>query len=108
MAIWLAMLLLGRGWLDRDIYQALYAGGHPAAIVVARTFTALGEPTVLIAAGFACALWLWRIGRGRLALALLLVILIGRGFSEVQKLWIARARPDLDPHLVVVKNLVLS
>jgi undecaprenyl-diphosphatase len=35
---------------------------------------------------------------------LLLVILLGRALSEVQKYWIARARPDLDPHLVVVKT----
>jgi undecaprenyl-diphosphatase len=30
--------------------------------------------------------------------------LIGRGLSEAQKYWIARARPDLEPHLVVVKT----
>ena len=40
----------------------------------------------------------------RLALVLLLITLIGRGLSEVQKYWIARARPDLEPHLVVVKT----
>ena len=44
--------------------------------------------------------------RGRLGLALLLITLIGRGLSEVQKYWIARARPDLEPHLVVVKTTV--
>jgi len=30
--------------------------------------------------------------------------LVGRGLSEVQKYWIARARPELEPHLVVVKT----
>ena len=102
--IWLAMLLLGRGPLDRWIYEALYAGGRPALVLIARIFTALGEPTVLIGAGFIIAALLWRRARGRFALGLLLVILLGRGLSEVQKYWIARARPDLEPHLVVVKT----
>jgi undecaprenyl-diphosphatase len=102
--LWLAMLLLGDGWLDRAIYEALYAGHRPALAAIARAFTALGEPTVLIAAGFLVAGWLWWRSRGRMALTLLLVILIGRGLSEAQKYWIARARPDLEPHLVVVKT----
>ncbi|HEY6048056.1 MAG TPA: phosphatase PAP2 family protein, partial [Sphingomicrobium sp.] len=103
-AIWLVMLLLGRGALDRTLYEALYAGGKPGLILLARSFTALGEPTVLIGAGFIVACWLWRWGRGRLAGALLLVVLLGRGLSEVQKFTIARVRPDLEPHLVVVKT----
>jgi undecaprenyl-diphosphatase len=37
-------------------------------LAVARIFTALGEPVVLIAAGVLVLLWLWRIGRGRLEL----------------------------------------
>ena len=101
---WLAMLMLGGGPLDRSTYEALYAGHHPLLVLVARVFTALGEPTVLIVAGFLVAGWLWRDGRRRFALALLLVILIGRGLSEVQKFWIARARPNLEPHLVIVKT----
>lgn len=102
--VWIAMLTFGRGPLDRDIYQALYAGGDPALIAGARAFTALGEPTVLVIAGFLVAGWLWLRKRGRFAVMLLLVILAGRGLSEVQKYWIARARPDLEPHLVVVKT----
>lgn len=98
------MLLFGRGPLDRNIYEALYAGGHPTLVLVARVFTALGEPTVLVAAGFLWAWWLWRKGRGRLALALLAVTLLGRGFSEIQKYSIDRARPTLEPHLVLVKT----
>jgi undecaprenyl-diphosphatase len=101
---WLAMLLLGRGPVDRSIYVALYAGGNPPLILIARIFTALGEPTVLVGAGFLIAAWLWHRGRGRFALGLLLVILVGRGVSEVEKYWIARARPTLEPHLVVVKT----
>ena len=102
--VWLVMLLFGGGPLDRSISQALYVGGRPALVVLARTFTALGEPTVLVGGGFIIAAWLWYRRRGRFALSLLLVILLGRGLSEVQKFWIARARPEIDPHLVVVKT----
>ena len=103
-AIWLAMLQWGRGPLDQTIYQALYAGGHPVLVTVARVFTALGEPTVLIVAGFVTAVLLWRAGHRHLPWVLIGITLIGRGLSEVQKLTIARPRPDLDPHLVVVKT----
>jgi undecaprenyl-diphosphatase len=102
--IWLAMLVFGRGPLDRSVYQALYSGGHPALILIGRFFTALGDPTVLIIGGFLIGAWLWREGRGRFAVGLLLVVLIGRGLTEAQKYWIARARPDIEPHLVVVKT----
>jgi undecaprenyl-diphosphatase len=103
-SIWLAMLVFGRDALDRSIYQALYSGGHPALILIGRFFTALGDPTVLIIGGILVGAWLWREGRGRFAAGLLLVILIGRGLTEAQKYWIARARPDIEPHLVVVKT----
>ena len=98
------MLVGGTGTLDRSIYEALYAGQRPLLIAVARFFTALGEPTVLIAAGAAAALWLWYAGRGRLGVVLLLIALLGRGLSEVQKYEVARVRPALEPHLVVVKT----
>ena len=103
-AIWLMMLLRGGGPLDRSILEALYAGRRPALLVLARFVTALGEPTVLIAACVICALWLWYAGRGRLGLVLLFIAMIGRGLSEVQKYSIARARPGLEAHLVAVKT----
>jgi undecaprenyl-diphosphatase len=103
-AIWLAMLLGGVGRLDRTIYEALYAGHRPALLLVARGFTALGGPMVLVGACFLCALWLWFVRRGRLGLVLLLIALVGRGLGEVQKYSIARLRPDLEPHLVLVKT----
>lgn len=103
-AVWLSMLLWGGGAVDRYVYEALYAGRRPGLLALARVLTALGEPTVLIAATLACALWLWHVGRGRMGLVLLLIAMVGRGLSEVQKYWIARARPDLEPHLVVVKT----
>ena len=102
--IWLAMLLGGGGAVDRVIYKALYVGGRPVLHAIARGLTTLGEPTLLIGAGALLALGLWRGARGRLALALMLVIMTGRAMSEAQKYWIARVRPDLEPHLVVVKT----
>ena len=102
--VWLAMLLRGRGPVDRSVYETLYAGGRPVLIFVARVFTFLGEPTVLVGAGMLVAAWLWWAGRARFALGLLLVVLIGRGLTEAQKYWIARARPTFEPHLVIVKT----
>ena len=103
-AIWLTMLLGGTGSLDRAVYEALYAGHRPALLVVARIFTALGEPSVLVTAGFVVAGWIWWRHHPHPALAILLIVLIGRGLAEAQKYMIARLRPDLEPHLVVVKT----
>jgi undecaprenyl-diphosphatase len=102
--IWLAMLVSGGGWLDQAIYEALYAGRIPALVAVARFFTALGEPTVLISASVAAALWLWYAGHRHLPFVLIAITLVGRGLSQLQKYWIARVRPDLEVHLVVVKS----
>lgn len=102
--IWLAMLLGGDGTVDRAIYEALYAGHRPFMLVIARVFTFLGEPTLLIGASVIAALWLWHKGSGRAGLVLIAVTLTGRLLSEAQKYWIARARPDIEPHLVVVKT----
>ena len=103
-AIWLAMLLLGGGSLDRAIYEHLYVGGHPALVVLARVLTAFGEPTVLIGAGAICAIWLWYRGHRHLPWVLLAITLSGRSLSEAQKYWIARGRPDIETHLVVGKT----
>jgi undecaprenyl-diphosphatase len=102
--IWLAMLALGGGPLDRQIYEALYAGNRPVLLSIARFFTALGEPTVLIGAGIVVAVGLWWAGHHRLPVVLVAIVAIGRILSEAQKYWIARVRPDLEPHLVVVKT----
>ena len=98
------MLVFGAGPLDRSISELVYAGHRPALIASARVLTFLGEPLVLVPAGFAVAAWLWWRGRQRLAGALLLIILVGRALGEAQKYWIARVRPDIEPHLVVVKT----
>ena len=103
-AVWLAMLHWGGGPLDRAIYEALYAGDRPALATTAHIFTLFGEPTILILAGLATAILLWRAGHRHLPWLLIAITMIGRGLSELQKYWIARARPDIEPHLVVVKT----
>jgi undecaprenyl-diphosphatase len=103
-AIWLAMQIGGTGWFDGAVYKALYAGHRPVLLTLARIFTALGDPTVLVSAGFIVAAWIWWRHHPRLAVAILLIVLVGRGLVEAQKYWIARVRPDLEPHLVVVKT----
>ncbi len=98
------MLWWGGGPLDRQVYEALYAGHRPALAALAHVLTFLGEPTMLIGAGFLAAAWLWRRGHMRLPIALLVIVLVGRALGEAQKYWIARVRPDLEPHLVVVRT----
>jgi undecaprenyl-diphosphatase len=73
-------------------------------VEVSRAITPLGEPTGLIVAALVVAVWLWWRSRGRLAIAILLVILVGRALGEAQKYWIARVRPDIEPGLVIVKT----
>ena len=102
--VWLAMLLFGGGTLDRSLYEALYAGHRPALALAAHVLTSLGDPTVLIGAGVVAAVWLWIAGHRHLPWVLAAIVLVGRGLSEAQKYWIARVRPDLEPHLVVVKT----
>jgi undecaprenyl-diphosphatase len=47
---------------------------------------------------------MWYERRGRLGLVLLAVTMIGRILGNLQKYWIARPRPSLEPHLVLVKT----
>ena len=103
-ALWLAMLLLGGGPVDRSVYEALYAGHRPLLLDAARVFTAMGAPTLLIGAVAVAAIWLWSAGHRHLPWVLTAIVLVGRGLSEAQKYWIARVRPDLEPHLVVVRT----
>ena len=102
--VWISMLMWGRGPLDRAIYEAVYAGDDPTLVAIGRVFTALGEPTILIAASFVVALVLWLRGHRHLPLVFIAITMLGRAVSELQKYWIARPRPDLETHLVMVKT----
>src|SRR5205085_4467641 len=102
--IWLAMLLWGGGALDRSVYLMLYAGHRPALAAAAHLVTFLGEPDVLVVASIIAAIALRYAGHRHLSWVFLGISLVGRGLAEVQKYWIARVRPDVEPHLVVVKT----
>jgi membrane-associated phospholipid phosphatase len=103
-AIWLTMLIWGRGPVDRAIYAFAYVGDNPVLVPIARGLTTLGEPTILIAASFIVALVLWLRGHRHLPLVFIAITMFGRALSELQKYWIGRPRPDLETHLVVVKT----
>jgi undecaprenyl-diphosphatase len=102
--VWLVMLIGGNGAIDHGVYRSLYVGHHPTLVPIARFFTALGEPTILISASIIIALLLWAAGHRHLPFVFVAITMAGRGLSEAQKYWIARARPDLETHLVVVKT----
>ena len=103
-AIWLAMLVGGTGSLDVAIYRALYIGDHSALTPAAIFVTDLGAPQTLIIASFVIAAILWATGHVRTGAVLLAVVLLGRALSQIQKMEIARVRPDIEPHLVAVTS----
>lgn len=103
-ATWLTMLLGGTGAIDHQLYRALYVGGEPGVVSIARTLTFLGEPWVVVTLAIAGAIGLWWVGRARDGVALLAITLIGRSLSVLLKLLILRPRPDLLAHLVNVKT----
>lgn len=100
-AVWLAMMLLGTGPLDRRLYEALYAGDHPTVVAIARLVSHGGDPNFLVPATFVAAAILWWRGHPRTGLTLVAVAMAGRGVNSLVKLDVARPRPTLEPHLVV-------
>lgn len=103
-AIWLAMMVGGTGPLDRQVYEALYAGGHPALIELAKAGSLLGDPRLLVPAALAAAMWLWWKGHPHTALTMLAVPLVGRGVNSLMKVDVQRLRPTIEPHLVVEQS----
>jgi undecaprenyl-diphosphatase len=102
--LWFEMLMLGTGGADDNIYRALYVGGHPLLVAIAKAFTFLGTwqfgiPVVVI--GVALLAWL---GRRRAAVAAFLAIAVGRLLVEAQKYAVARLRPEDEAHLVQVHS----
>lgn len=103
-AAWLAMLVGGTGPADRATYEWLYAGDRPALAAAARFVTFFGGPAVLVGAGFLFVAIMWARGHRHTGLTLLAVTLLGRGVAELQKYEVARVRPGLEAHLVLVKT----
>jgi len=103
-AVWLAMLLLGAGPVDREILLALYAGSRPLLVTVARSFTALGGWTAVVLVSVAVAGWLaWR-RDAKSGLLLLVGTLVARALVIVQKSEFDRLRPDEHLRLVEVSS----
>jgi undecaprenyl-diphosphatase len=104
--IWLSAFLLGGPGapLDRSILSLLYAGDHPSLARGAAILTDLGGWAVLLPLSLAGAAILLARRGIRDAVLLLLIALGGRWLVEMQKLLIARARPE-EHHLVDVHSL---
>ena len=100
-ALWLAMLLLGTGDVDRAVLMALYAGDEPWLALAATGFTYLGNwPTVVVVTILGAA-WLLYRGKRRAALVLLIASFSGRLLVILEKAYFARLRPE--EHLRMVE-----
>jgi membrane-associated phospholipid phosphatase len=100
--LWLAMLLLGAGAVDRDILLALYARDEPWLALAALGFTQLGNWWTVVGITLAGALLLLYQGKRWGALTLLVASFTGRALVILQKAYFARLRPDEDLRLVEV------
>lgn len=92
--VWLAMLLLGAGDVDREVLMALYAGDEPWLALGALGFTYLGNwPTVVVVTILGAG-WLLYRGKRRAALVLLIASFSGRLLVVLEKAYFARLRPE--------------
>lgn len=103
-ALWFAMLTVGAGPMDEQVLASIYVGADPLLVPVARTFTVLGDPEVVIALSIVGGLALWHLRGWRYGLAVFLVTLSGRLLVTGQKYGIERFRPDDHAHLVNVST----
>ena len=100
--LWLAMLLLGAGEVDRSILLAFYAGDEPWLALAALGFTYLGNwPTVVVVTVLG-AVWLLYPGHRRGALLLLIASFTGRLLVILEKAYFARLRPEENLRLAEV------
>jgi undecaprenyl-diphosphatase len=103
-AVWLAMLLLGAGAVDREFLLGLYAGSQPLLVSVARGFTSLGEWPVVVLVSVAAAAWLAYRREASAGLLLLAGTVIARLLVIIQKFEFDRLRPDEHLRLVEVSS----
>ena len=100
--LWLSMLLLGAGAVDRTILLALYTRDEPWLALAAFCFTYLGNWWTVVAVTIAGASWLFYKRRRWEALTLLIASFTGRALVILQKDYFARLRPDENLRLVEV------
>lgn len=100
--LWLAMLLLGAGAVDRDILYALYTRDEPLLMQAALGVTQLGNWWTVVGVTLAGALLLFYRGKKWGAVTLLIATFTGRGLVILQKDYFARLRPEENLRLVEV------
>ena len=103
--LWLTMLLVGTGNVDRSILAAAYAGHRPFLADTARIVTILGDGRLVTALSILASLWLLQQKRWPTAMLFLVGTSIGRALTELQKYQVNRLRPEENPHLVATYNL---
>lgn len=103
--LWLTMLLIGTGSVERSILAAAYAGHRPFLADAARLVTILGDGRLVTALSILASLWLLQQKRLTTAIIFLVGTSVGRALTEFQKYEINRLRPDQNPHLVPTYNL---
>jgi len=103
-ALWLGMMLLGgpRSAADGALAEIFH---FPALVGPARLVTRLGDWPVLLPLTGLATILLFVLHPGRRALLFLAIVLSGRVLVELQKLDLARARPDAAGRLVHVASL---
>lgn len=104
-ALWLVMLLLGAGNIDRDVLLALYAADEPWLALAALGFTRLGDWWTVVGVTLVAAAWLFYRRKPWAALTLLVAGFGGRLLVILQKDYFARMRPDEDLRLVDVNYM---
>ena len=103
--LWLAMLLLGAGDVDREILLALYARDEPLLALVALGFTFFGDWWTAVAVALLGSAWLLYRGRRPEALLLLVTTFTGRALVILEKAYFSRIRPEEHMHLVDVSSM---
>lgn len=99
------MMLLGAGPADRAVLAALYVGDHPLLVEAAELITLLGDWRTITFVTLIATAGLLLKGRRHSAVALVVGTALGRLIVDLQKIQIGRLRPDVAPHLVIVRNL---
>jgi undecaprenyl-diphosphatase len=104
-AIWLAMLLLGAGNIDRDVLLALYAGDEPWIALAAIQLTKLGNWWTVVPITLVGAAWLCYKRRTWAAISLLICSFGARVLVILQKGYFARLRPEEHLRMVEVNYM---
>ena len=103
--LWLSMLLLGTGSIDRALLLGLYGGHRPALAEAARILTWMGSGWVVSVLTTVAAIVLILRRERWPGLVLLVGPLVGKALTQFQKYEFNRLRPDANPHLVEIHDL---